>query len=190
MTVQTAYTLEQFLADTRATIKSKGIPSGLAEIRDHLEKLLTNPELLKKHLGDPVPYTDRTTIGHDPETDVHVRLAAGSEARDALAHSAGDLARALEHIGVKDHRLTLGEVRQQILRQRQFPHRVPLHHLRRLHPRLAPAPPLDHALQPLERVKIHRVRSAHRVCPMSRWSLSGPARTRRSSSVRSCPLSG
>ena len=62
------YTLEQFFADTRATIKSKGVPSGLAEIRDHLEKLLHNPELLKKHLGDPVPYTNRTTIGHDPET--------------------------------------------------------------------------------------------------------------------------
>jgi hypothetical protein len=32
------YTLDQFLADTRATITSKGIPSGLAEIRGHLEK--------------------------------------------------------------------------------------------------------------------------------------------------------
>jgi flagellar hook-length control protein FliK len=42
--------------------------------------------------------------------DVHVRLAAGSEAREALAHSAGDLTRALEHIGVKDHRLTLAEL--------------------------------------------------------------------------------
>ena len=57
MTTDTDYTLEQFLADTRATIKTKGVPSGLAEIRDHLEKLLHNPELLKKHLGDPVPYT-------------------------------------------------------------------------------------------------------------------------------------
>ena len=72
MATDTAYTLDQFLADTRATIKTKGIPSGLAEIRDHLEKLLRNPELLTKHLGDPVPYRERTTIGHDPETDVHV----------------------------------------------------------------------------------------------------------------------
>ena len=51
MTTDTKYTLDQFLADTRATIKTKGIPSGLAEIRDHLEKLLHTPELLKKH-GD------------------------------------------------------------------------------------------------------------------------------------------
>ena len=41
-----AYTLDRFLADTRATIKSKGIPAGLAEIREHLEKLLGNPELV------------------------------------------------------------------------------------------------------------------------------------------------
>ena len=47
----TGYTLDQFLADTRATIKTKGVPSGLAEIRDHLEKLLRNPEFLKKHLS-------------------------------------------------------------------------------------------------------------------------------------------
>src|SRR5438128_11839708 len=78
MAADTAYTLDQFLADTRATIKTKGVPSGLAEIRDHLEKLLRNPELLKKHLGDPVPYRERTTIGHDPETDVHV-LVHGRE---------------------------------------------------------------------------------------------------------------
>src|SRR5881628_967683 len=73
MATHTGYTLDQFLADTRATIKTKGVPSGLAEIREHLEKLLRNPELLNKHLGDPVPYRERTTIGHDPETDVHVQ---------------------------------------------------------------------------------------------------------------------
>ncbi len=39
--------------------------------------------------------------------DVHVRLAAGSEAREALAMSSADLNRALEHIGIKDHKLTL-----------------------------------------------------------------------------------
>jgi hypothetical protein len=45
--METTYTLDQFLADTRATIKTKGIPAGLAEIRDHLERLLHNPELLR-----------------------------------------------------------------------------------------------------------------------------------------------
>ena len=31
MTTDTKYTLDQFLADTRATIRTKGIPAGLAE---------------------------------------------------------------------------------------------------------------------------------------------------------------
>jgi hypothetical protein len=89
MSVPTAYSLEQFLADTRTTIKSKGMPAGLAEIRDHLEKLLANPELLKKHLGDPVPYTERTTIGHDPETDVHVLVHGRQKAGKSGVHDHG-----------------------------------------------------------------------------------------------------
>jgi hypothetical protein len=89
MATDTAYSLDQFLADTRATIKTKGIPAGLAEIRDHLEKLLHNPDLLKKHLGDPVPYTERTTIGHDPETDVHVLVHGREKAGKSSVHDHG-----------------------------------------------------------------------------------------------------
>ena len=36
MATDTTYTLDQFLADTRATIRARGVPAGLAEIRDHL----------------------------------------------------------------------------------------------------------------------------------------------------------
>src|SRR5215471_18197292 len=89
MATDTAYTLDQFLADTRATIKTKGVPTGLAEIRDHLEKLLHNPELLRKHLGDPVPYTERTTIGHDPETDVHVLVHGRQKGGKSSVHDHG-----------------------------------------------------------------------------------------------------
>ena len=89
MTADTTYTLDRFLADTRATITTKGIPSGLAEIRDHLEKLLHNRGLLTKHLGDPVPYTERTTIGHDPETDVHVLVHGREKAGRSSVHDHG-----------------------------------------------------------------------------------------------------
>ena len=89
MATETTYTLDQFLADTRATIKTKGIPAGLAEVRDHLEKLLHNPELLRKHLGDPVPYVERTTIGHDPETDVHVLVHGRPKAGKSSVHDHG-----------------------------------------------------------------------------------------------------
>ena len=89
MATDTTYSLDQFLADTRATIKTKGIPAELAEVRDHLEKLLRNPELLKKHLGDPLPYTERTTIGHDPETDVHVLVHGREKAGKSSVHDHG-----------------------------------------------------------------------------------------------------
>ena len=89
MTTDTHYTLDQFLADTRETIKKKGIPSGLAEIRDHLEKLLHNPELLTKHLGDPPPYTRLTTIAHDPETDVHVLVHGREKGSTSSVHDHG-----------------------------------------------------------------------------------------------------
>ena len=89
MAIATSYSLEQFLADTRATIKSKGIPAGLAEIRDHLEKLLHNPTLLEQHLGNPLPYVERTTIGHDPETDVHVLVHGRAKAGKSSVHDHG-----------------------------------------------------------------------------------------------------
>ena len=89
MTPATTYTLDQFLADTRQTLKAKGVPAGLAEVRDHLEKLLGNPELLRKHLGDPPRYTERTTIGYDPETDVHVLVHGREKAGKSSVHDHG-----------------------------------------------------------------------------------------------------
>ncbi len=89
MAMETTYALDQFLADTRATIRGKGVPAGLAEIRDHLERLLHNPGLLTKHLGNPVPYAERTTIGHDPETDVHVVVHGREKAGKSSVHDHG-----------------------------------------------------------------------------------------------------
>src|SRR5438309_4216402 len=89
MAADTGYTLDQFLSDTRATIKTKGVPSGLAEIRDHLEKLLRNPTLLQDHLGDPVPYRERTTIGYDAETDVHVLVHGREQGGKSVPHDHG-----------------------------------------------------------------------------------------------------
>lgn len=42
--------------------------------------------------------------------DVHVRIAGGEEARHALAASSGELTRALQHLGIEDHRLTLTDL--------------------------------------------------------------------------------
>jgi hypothetical protein len=83
------YTLDQFLADTRATIKAKGVPSGLEEVRRHVERLLANPTLLQEHLGDPVPYPERKTIGYDPETDVHVLVHGREKGGKSMPHDHG-----------------------------------------------------------------------------------------------------
>jgi hypothetical protein len=87
--MDTTYSLDQFLADTRATIQTKGIPAGLAEIRDHLEKLLHIPDLLRKHLGDPGPYVERATLGHAPETDEHVLVHGRPKASKSSVHDHG-----------------------------------------------------------------------------------------------------
>jgi hypothetical protein len=84
-----AYTVDQFLADTRSSIKAKGIPKALSEVRGHLEKLLANPTLLDKHLGTPAPYVERTTIAHDPETDVHVLVHGRDKSGKSKPHDHG-----------------------------------------------------------------------------------------------------
>lgn len=83
------YTIEQFLANTRTTIESKALPSGLEEIRRHLELLLQNPTLLQDHLGEPLPYPEHQTIGYDPATDVHVLVHGRDKAGKSLPHDHG-----------------------------------------------------------------------------------------------------
>lgn len=85
----TPYTVEQFLADTRATISAKGIPTGLEEIRRHLERLLQHPSLLQDYLGDPRSFPSRQTIAHDPETDVHVLVHGRDQAGQSVPHDHG-----------------------------------------------------------------------------------------------------
>ena len=89
MAVTATYTVEQFLADTRATIKTKGLPSGLEEIRRHVENLLANPTLLHDYLGNPVPYRSQTTIGYDAETDVHVLVHGREKGGKSAPHDHG-----------------------------------------------------------------------------------------------------
>jgi ketosteroid isomerase-like protein/predicted metal-dependent enzyme (double-stranded beta helix superfamily) len=89
MSTIATYTVKKFLDDTRATIEAKGIPHGLAEIRGHVERLLANPDLLREHLGNPPAYAERTTIGHDPETDVHVLVHGRAKAGKSAPHDHG-----------------------------------------------------------------------------------------------------
>ena len=89
MATTMTYTLQEFLADTRATLKAKGPQHGLADIRTHLERLLANPRLLEEHLGSPPRHTERMTLAHDPETDVHVLVHGRATGGKSAPHDHG-----------------------------------------------------------------------------------------------------
>ena len=67
-TLEQAYSLEQFVADTRRSLKAKPGPEGVEEVRQHLEQLLRNPHLLRDHLGDsPASLAARRTDASTPD---------------------------------------------------------------------------------------------------------------------------
>jgi hypothetical protein len=87
-TLEQAYSLEQFVADTRRSLKTKPGPEGVEEVRQHLEQLLRNPNLLRDHLGDPPPFGTHC-IHYDPETDVYVLVHGREKAGGASPHDHG-----------------------------------------------------------------------------------------------------
>jgi len=87
-TLEQAYSLEQFVADTRRSLKAKPGPEGVEEVRQHLEQLLRNPHLLRDHLGDS-PAFKTHCLHHDPETDVYVLVHAREKAGGASPHDHG-----------------------------------------------------------------------------------------------------
>jgi hypothetical protein len=45
--------------------------------------------LLQDYIGDPVPYRERTTIGYDAETDVHVLVHGREKGGKSAPHNHG-----------------------------------------------------------------------------------------------------
>ena len=82
------YALEQFVADTRRSLTENPGQGGVEEVRQHLEQLLRNPNLLRDHLGDPPPF-GRHCIQYDPETDVYVLVHGREKAGSASPHDHG-----------------------------------------------------------------------------------------------------
>lgn len=87
-TLEQAYSLEQFVADTRCSLKAKPGHEGVEEVRQHLEQLLRNPHLLRDHLGES-PSFGTHCIHHDPETDVYVLVHGREKAGGASPHDHG-----------------------------------------------------------------------------------------------------
>jgi len=94
MASETTYSLDQFLADTRATIKSKGIPAGLAEIRDHLEVfelgLDRHPELRDAYFAH---YTRMVWLAQQPDAELHDLAQRAAECCEIVLHGAVNGAR-------------------------------------------------------------------------------------------------
>lgn len=82
------YTLEQFVADTRRSLKARSGPAGVEEVRLHLEQLLPNPALLRDHVGDPPPFGTHC-IHYDPESDVYVLVHGRERSGGASPHDHG-----------------------------------------------------------------------------------------------------
>ena len=83
-----AYSLQQFVADTRQSLKNKPGPEGVEEVRQHLEQLLRNPHLLRDHLGETPPFGTHC-IHHDPDTDVYVLVHSREKTGGASPHDHG-----------------------------------------------------------------------------------------------------
>lgn len=82
------YSVEQFLADSRLILQSKGMRAGLEEVRLKMEDMLKNPRLLDDNV-DMDAYEGHTLIGHDAETDMHVLVHGGRQGNKSKPHDHG-----------------------------------------------------------------------------------------------------
>ena len=87
-TLEKAYSLEDFVADTRHSLKSKPGPEGVEEVRQHLEQLLRNPNPAARPSRRFTPFGTHR-IHHDPETDVYVLVHGREKAGGASPHDHG-----------------------------------------------------------------------------------------------------
>ena len=82
------YTLEAFCKDCHTVLKSDKGPSGREKIRDLIEKVLTNKELVAKHLGPDLP-RGRKTLYEDPELKFCVLAHVDHGGRSSAPHDHG-----------------------------------------------------------------------------------------------------
>ena len=83
-----AYTLEEFSADCRKTLKDTPGPSGREKVRILLERLLDNKEFVAAHCGPDAPLGIHT-LYHDEETDFYVLAHIMDGSRKSPPHDHG-----------------------------------------------------------------------------------------------------
>ena len=83
-----AYTLDEFCAETRATLKSQPLPNALPQIAERLARLLSNPAFVAETFSDDMP-PGRRALHHDRDTDFHVLAHVQEGNKVGKPHSHG-----------------------------------------------------------------------------------------------------
>jgi hypothetical protein len=83
-----AYTLDQFIQDTRAALKADTGPGGRQQVRAHLERLLANAAFVNEHCGPSAP-PGRHTLYEDKELGFVVLAHVNKDAHKSPPHDHG-----------------------------------------------------------------------------------------------------
>src|ERR1051325_7154229 len=83
------YDLDQFVADTRATLKRDPGPAGREKVRSDLERLLANKEFVAQTCGEDAP-TGLKVLYEDKDLGFQVLAHINDKARKSPPHDHGD----------------------------------------------------------------------------------------------------
>ena len=83
------YDLDQFIADTRATLKRDPGPAGRETVRSNLERLLANRDFVDKTCGDDAPLGLKV-LYEDKELGFQILAHVNDKARKSPPHDHGD----------------------------------------------------------------------------------------------------
>jgi predicted metal-dependent enzyme (double-stranded beta helix superfamily) len=88
MAQDSAYDLDQFIADCKTTLTRDSGPAGREQVRANLERLLANPEFVAKYAGDDQPRGVKV-LYEDPKLGFQVLAHIMGEARVSPPHDHG-----------------------------------------------------------------------------------------------------
>jgi predicted metal-dependent enzyme (double-stranded beta helix superfamily) len=86
--VMMAYTLNEFVDDSRAVLKSQSLSDALAQIADRLSRLLANPDFVSQTFNEHMP-PGKTVLHHDPELDFYVLAHVQEGGKQGKPHNHG-----------------------------------------------------------------------------------------------------
>jgi predicted metal-dependent enzyme (double-stranded beta helix superfamily) len=89
MTQDSAYSLDQFIADCRTTLARDPGPTGREQVRLNLERLLANPDFIKSTCGDDQP-RGLKVLYEDPTLGFQVLAHINDKARVSPPHDHGE----------------------------------------------------------------------------------------------------